>query len=711
MAGFTTDELDKLQEAIQSLKLYRRAELENSQGEDLIEKLYVDPLPNDHVHKLLRQSNTTFLIGRKGTGKSTVFLRAQKSLLGESQVLSTYVDIKTVFESAQADPKLVENLSKVEGALPQKSMSTLLLMTSFLRAVVSGIRDDLAKQLVSSWKLRVIEVFTGGYEELSRGLDKFIEDLGKPEFINAQGIRTPHVRGLDRNERNNTLNVSAKGDIASGVSGSASAETSRGNLAETEKNYSDVLLRIVDIRQLILGLKSLLEPLNIRHLYVFLDDFSELPLDAMQTVVDILMAPLNNWSEELVKFKVAAYPGRIYYGGLDKSKIDEVSLDLHNLYGQASVQEMETKGVDFTRRLVTRRFEHFELQVLRYIDSRNSEIIWRSLFQASMGNPRVLGYILFFIYESHLLYSKPITVSAVRDAAKRYFEDKIESYFLMGRFLHESFAEKTTIFSLKELLEQIIKRARHLRSKDTASIFRKIEGQHPTSHFNISQNFDALLSTLELNFFLTKYYVMSNRDGRRVSVYALNYGLCEKYSIGFGRPSETREQRLYFVERVFDYNSIIQDFIANDQEIKCDNCSQIFESEDLEALKRFNMLCPNCRVGTCKVTSISRKYEDVIRNVKESELLPATELGILQTLSSESKALMAGEIAGELDVSYQLIGKRAKRLDEQNLIDREMVGGRRREYQLSDLAKRIYFNAEDSSVTELEIEKDETETS
>jgi hypothetical protein len=157
----------------------------------------------------------------------------------------------------------------------------------------------------------------------------------------------------------------------------------------------------------------------------------------------------------------------------------------------------------------------------------------------------------------------------------------------------------------------------------------------------------------------------------------------------------TREQRLYFVERVFDYNALFQDFIASNQEIKCDNCGQVFEVGDLEALKRFGMLCPSCRSGTCVVTNISRKYADIIDGVNGEQLLPATELGILQTLNSEERPLYAGDIAGELDVSYQLVGKRAKRLDEQDLVDRDMVRGRR-EFRLSATAKRIYFDRQET---------------
>ncbi len=683
------------------MKRYRRAELENGQGEDLIEKLYVDPLPHEHVYKTLRQANTTFLVGRKGTGKSTVFLRAQKSLLNDSAVLSTYVDIKTVYESAQVDPALVQRMLKHDDALSEESLGQLTLMTSFLQAVVAGIRDDLDKQLKNSWRLRAKEAFTGTYSDLTHELNKFIRELSQPVFVDVQGLRTVAASGEVRQQTGSGSSIGGRLALGAGSSLRAEVTESFEETNESQEEYSKLLLRTVDVKRLILTLKNLIEPLGAKRLFIFVDDFSELPLEAMRTVVDVLIAPLNNWSEELVKFKVAAYPGRVYYGALDKSKFDEVNLDLYNLYGQSSVADMEEKGVDFTRRLLETRLRHFGVDAQRFIEPRSESAVWMALFQASLGNPRTLGYILYFIYENQLLYGKRISVVGVKDAAQRYYEEKLEPYFAIGRFLHESFEERSTIFSLRELLERIVTRARVLRSKDAASIFRKIDGQHPTSHFNVPQTFDSLLSTLELNFFVTKYYVMSNRDGHRVSVYALNYGLCEKQSIAFGRPSGSREQRLYFVERVFDNGPLLRDYIASNQEITCDNCRTVFAAEDLDALRRFNMLCPTCRAGTCRVTNISRKYEDLLRGVLEEQMLPAAELGILQTLNSEAKALYAGDIAGELDVSYQLIGKRAKRLDEQDLVEREMVRGRR-EYKLSATAKRVYFS--DTEVASLRVD-------
>ena len=75
------EELEGFRAATESLKLYRRADLNDPEhGTSLIEELYVDPLPEDDVLKTVLRPHTTFVIGRKGTGKSTVFQRLQHEL-------------------------------------------------------------------------------------------------------------------------------------------------------------------------------------------------------------------------------------------------------------------------------------------------------------------------------------------------------------------------------------------------------------------------------------------------------------------------------------------------------------------------------------------------------------------------------------------------------------------------------------------------------
>jgi hypothetical protein len=119
------------------------------------------------------------------------------------------------------------------------------------------------------------------------------------------------------------------------------------------------LLNVFDPAILIRKLKSVLQKAEIRHLYLLIDDFSELPEDAMKIVVDVLLAPMNNLSDEFIKLKIAAYPGRIYLGAIDRTKIDEVYLDLFKLYGSGDITKLEESGQDFTYRLISQRISHF----------------------------------------------------------------------------------------------------------------------------------------------------------------------------------------------------------------------------------------------------------------------------------------------------------------------------------------------------------------
>src|SRR5207302_2639737 len=131
---------------------------------------------------------------------------------------------------------------------------------------------------------------------------------------------------------------------------------------------------------------------------------------------------------------------------------------------------------------------------------------------------------------------------------------------------------------------RLVASARELRYH-RSGMMQKISGRPPTSHFHVMEAFESLLSTLELNFFMTRYFHMADRDSRKVTVYALNYGLCQKFNIEFGRPVGEREFRLYFVERFFNCTPILEAYIRENQEIICDTCGTLYGFENLEALK------------------------------------------------------------------------------------------------------------------------------
>ena len=461
---------------------------------------------------------------------------------------------------------------------------------------------------------------------------------------------------------------------------------------DTETAYSKILLRSIELTPRLRKLDELLRPLGINRLYIFVDDFSELPAEAMEIFVDSILAPLNNWSNELIKFKVAAYPNRIYLGKIDRTKIDEIYLDMYKLYGTGDVPTMEEKAIEFTERLLSTRIkEYCGVDASSFVDLR-SKSIYRSFFNATMGNPRNLGHILHYLYETNIVYGRSINARSISEASIKYFEEKVEPFFGVQQFRQLSFDERSSIFSLKELLKSIVNKSRGLRSYTRSAVMKRVSGRPPTSHFHIISEFDSILSTFELNFFITKYFEMKDRDGRKVSVYALNFGLCAKQSISFGRPEGEREFRLYFVERIFDYTPVLQEYLTAHQEIRCDNagCGAIHGLDKLESIRTFGMLCPTCRKGSCHITNLSKKYATMLNGINVELLLPAIELGILETLYTERRKMAASDIAAELDCSYQLIGKRGKIMDDRGLVVRSGNNQNRR-FELSDRAEGNYF--------------------
>jgi hypothetical protein len=163
---------------------------------------------------------------------------------------------------------------------------------------------------------------------------------------------------------------------------------------------------------------------------------------------------------------------------------------------------------------------------------------------------------------------------------------------------------------------------------------------------------------------VSKYSEMSGRDGGKQSVYCLNYGLCVKNSLRWGYPKGS-EYRKYLISRPFDFNDQIEEFLRNSKRIVCINpgCGRNFPFEQIEFLKFTKMRCPDCQ-NPVQVVSNSEAIETELSRVDNAKLLPDVELGILYEVHKSDQVLKPKEIAEELDCSHQLIGWRAKKLDE-----------------------------------------------
>jgi hypothetical protein len=333
--------------AVDTLKLYRRAELIDEMGQELISDLYVDPLPDDHVLRTVLRPNTTFLIGRKGTGKSTIFQRAQDSLTRDKTATWAYIDIKTLYESSTAE--IVGGIPQsYEAALTTDAVRKLSVFKNFVIEMIREIKAQITLRITSSVWNQVKEAFTGSATDLFEKLDEFLEELKRDQYLDITGSIQASKRDEDTHREKLKAATEATAKISS--SPSTQAKVLAELIAEFERtrsqNYSQIFIKVFNIRSLITRLREILTTLNVKRLYIFIDDFSELPRGDMEQVIDTILAPFNNWSEEFIKLKVAVYPGRLYAGAIDLSKVDEIYLDIYRAYGRNDVANMEDRAID-----------------------------------------------------------------------------------------------------------------------------------------------------------------------------------------------------------------------------------------------------------------------------------------------------------------------------------------------------------------------------
>ena len=325
----------------ESLRQYRRADLRDFQdelGDNPIEALYVDPLPGNAILQSILSSNTTFLLGRKGTGKSTIFAKAQTEYRNSRDVLSIYVDVKALYELLSP--------AEVSTSASDDDIDTGIIRAHLLRKIFLGtIISELLKEIDKTCNnMTFLEVWRGvkrSYKELHTSLIRLANEVKEAKLETHE---IPILQKISRKWREQSKKEQgASGRLVAGVEVSATGPKLNASAALSDfdktledsavyKEYSEVILQTYPFSELLNEIKDLLEEARMARLVIFFDDFSELKFVDQKLFVDVVLAPLNNASNESVKLKIAGYPGRVYYGKVDPSKVDTVCIDFSSLY-------------------------------------------------------------------------------------------------------------------------------------------------------------------------------------------------------------------------------------------------------------------------------------------------------------------------------------------------------------------------------------------
>lgn len=650
-------------EFAESLKLVRKTRIEDFIQDKNVDDIYTDLLPDNGIINKLNLPRTTVLVGRKGTGKSTIFQKSQKDLVENKKCISIYIDVKSLYDNSS--PSLSDELKKIVS----DELNKYLIYSNLIKQIVletKGRLDDFVKESILmkilGYEYEKIEHINNELENIEKSITEVIKKVDL-SLISTFKNTTEDTR---INDNKAVLKVSTDPSI------DINASSTNGCILK--KEFESTLITYLDIKSsLINNLKKIKDILEIEHLYIFLDDFSEIDEEAQKIFIDWFVAPLNNLSEDFVKFKIAIYPNRFYYGKLDNSKIDEVSLDFFDAFYSyekvVDINKMEALALDYTKRLLKKRLDLFfpNNNWEKYFSLSEVELI-DILFSVSFNNPRKIGFILSYCYESSLIHGTPISKEAIENAAQRYYTDITLKYFLANHFAIKPFNDKISNEHQYELLKKIITRQ---KTNASPAYRTKIKGK-PTNHFIISDGLKHLLDNLELNGFVTTYNVTKDKADEESTVFSLDYGLCKRNDLNFARASNSKLKTYYSHPR-FNFNALVIDHFNKTQVIRCPHGHE-YPFSMHNTLKSIKMRCPDCldegRITKCDIVISSEEIREKLRAIENSNIKKTTfeEFVTLDYLKTTGKAASIQRISNAVDKSEVTIKKLINKLQERGMV-------------------------------------------
>lgn len=651
----------------ESLKLVRRARVEDFIKDKNVDDIYTDLLPSNAIINKLNLPRTTLLVGRKGTGKSTIFQKSQKDLIENKKCISLYIDVKSLYDNST--PTISDEIPKFSSDETHK----YLLYSHLIKLIVLETKaklDAFVKQSILQKILGFEYEKIQEIEDVLSNIEESIIDVIKKVNISLVTSYKNTQEQKDGEEFSCNVEISKNPSLSVG-----SKETSNGFL---KKEFESKLITYLDIRAcLIDNLMRIKDTLQIDHLYIFLDDYSEINEEAQRIFMDWFIAPLNNLSADFVKFKIAIYPHRFYYGKLDNSKIDEISLDFFDAYytfeKKVDISKMELLALDYTDRLITKRFNlFFSFQKWDTFFSISKGELVDLLFSVSFNNPRKIGYILSYCYESCLIHGVKISRDAVENAALRYYNDVVLKYFIANNFVTKPFNDKISNEHQFELLSKIIER----QKLNISTAYRTRMKGKPGNHFIINTNLNHLLSNLELNGFLSTYNCTKDKNDELSTIYSLDFGLCKRHNINFNR-AYTEKLINYFALPRFNMNILVLDYFNKTQVIKCSQGHE-FPYKMHSTLKSYNMKCPTCLendiITRCEVVISNEEIKDRLRLIENKNIQKTTfdEFILLDYLRMINKSVTISKISNSLDRSELSVKILLSKLQERDLVKEDI---------------------------------------
>lgn len=429
-------------------------------------------------------SDNQIIFGRRGTGK-THLLKYISDLMRENGDLDVYIDLRTVGSNGSIYND--ENLSTSERATP------------LLLDVLQNIHDSLLDIIVSD------EVYDLG--KLGPLLDAFADACSAVKVVGT--VETYEEKMNDTKQEDN-LSLEANTDFKSPSlkGGFSSTETINESERKTEKKTGSqrYYVNFGDVQR---TLKNIINTIHGKKIYVFLDEWSEVPIILQPYLADLIrrcIIPLKN-----ITVKIAAIEHRSNLS-ISKGNGEYIGLELGaDIGGDVSLDDFmvfdndSKRSVQFFSDLL---FKHYKASIEENETISNSVDFIQALFtqnsafeefvRSCEGVPRDAVYMISMA--ARKAYNRTINIQDIRIVARDWYS-RDKSQILR------------TMPALNDLLTWIIEEV--IGKRRSRAFLLKTNERHKL----IDSLFDARLIHI-----LKKNISSNDTPGVRYDVYKLDYG-------------------------------------------------------------------------------------------------------------------------------------------------------------------------------------------
>lgn len=162
MDGLTLlSQRDNIEESFKSLIKSGRPDIRDDENKNLLPQLYVDLFENDYFLKQALDGNHAIFKGRRGTGKSTIFLQAEEKLKEKKGVISVYINLQSCYEEI-----------RTSNSEEQELMNKYNVYLKFFNQILEKIKNDCKK------------IFQ------DKDIEKLFEEIKNGEYIDENFRRT-----------------------------------------------------------------------------------------------------------------------------------------------------------------------------------------------------------------------------------------------------------------------------------------------------------------------------------------------------------------------------------------------------------------------------------------------------------------------------------------------------------------------------------------